>query len=136
MNSLMRLIKFQKKKIDEQRLFVSQVMERIERLQAEIVQLNNTLQYEQELASHTLEGTMMFPTYAKGVHLRKSKVRRYLQEVEAQLAQEQEKLRLQFAELKKFEILHASKVEQERQEREKKIISVQDDMNMIRHYRK
>lgn len=136
MNSLMRLIKFQKKKIDEQRLFVGQVMERVERLQAEIIQLNNTLQQEQELASHTLEGTMMFPTYAKGVNLRKSKVRRYLQEVETQLAQEQEKLRLQFAELKKFEILYDSKLEQERQEREKKMISAQDDMNMIRHYRK
>ncbi|MGI4850376.1 MAG: hypothetical protein ACRYGR_00295 [Janthinobacterium lividum] len=132
----MRLIKFQKKKIDEQRLFVGQVMERVERLQAEIIQLNNTLQQEQELASHTLEGTMMFPTYAKGVNLRKSKVRRYLQEVETQLAQEQEKLRLQFAELKKFEILYDSKLEQERQEREKKMISAQDDMNMIRHYRK
>ena len=136
MNSLMRLIKFQKKKIDEQRLFVGQVIERIERLEEEIVQLNKTLEYEQELASHSLEGTMMFPTYAKGVNLRKAKVLRYLQEVQTQLAQEQEKLQIQFTELKKFEILYETKREEERREREKKQVNAQDDMNMIRHYRK
>lgn len=136
MNSLMRLIKFQKKKIDEQRLFVVQVRERLERLQAEIVDINNTLGYEQELASHTLEGTMMFPTYAKGVNLRKAKVKRYLQEVQTQLAQEQEKLQLQFSELKKFEILFESKREHERLVKERKFIIDQDDMNIIRHYRK
>ena len=134
MKTLDRLIRYQKKKMDEQRLFVAQVTERVERLQAEIGQLDQNLKREGDLAMETIEGALTFPPYARGVSLRKKKVQRYLKEVQIQLEQEQKKLYVQFEELKRYEIIHEATIKAEQGSLEKKHQNTQDEINMSRYY--
>lgn len=138
MKTLRRLIRYHQKKIDEQRLFMAQVAEKENQLQKELDQIALTLQSESHFSSRNNALLLVYghTAYIQGLQSQKKKVERYLKEVSLRLEQENEKIRTQFSELKKYEILYEGEQASRQKAMDQKEQNMQDDLNLMRMHSK
>lgn len=99
-----RLMRITRQRIDQQRLFLSQIEGRLERVQGEIGRLQEHLAYEETISKESLEASIAFPPYAQKVKVTLDHLGRQQREITLQLAQEKEKMMTFFSDLKVYEV--------------------------------
>ncbi len=110
LKTLERLIRLHKTRIDEKRLFIAQIEDRLQRLQGEIQRYYDELAHESNLRDASLTAQVMYPDYERGIHYKILRAKRYQQEVEIQLEKEMQKLSEAYAELKVLEITRQKRI--------------------------
>lgn len=112
MKTLERLIRLHKTRVDEKRLFIAQIEDRLQRLQTEIQEYYDELSREGALRDGSLTAQLMYPDYERGIHYKILRAKRYYQEVEIQLEKERQKLSEAYAELKVLEITRQKRIDE------------------------
>lgn len=107
MNKLDRLIRLQKLKVDQQRLFLQPLQQRVKALDHEVAMVHQHIKNEQAIALQSIEGTMAYGQYVQGMYLRLEKIQKFLKEAKLKLAQELERLQDMAARQKAYEKIQA-----------------------------
>lgn len=125
MTKLNRLIRLQKLNVEQQRLILQPLKNRIDKLEEEITHLHNLVQYEQTIAKESIEGAMAYGAFVKGVYNRTEQIQKFLKEANLKLNQEMQKLQDLVARQKIYE-----KIDHEEKVREKKKTEQQYQIDM------
>jgi len=131
--TLKTLIKLSKQELDIRRNNLNIVLEKIDSLEDEIVQLDETLQKEQEISMESFEARHMFNNFAASVKMKKQNLQAAIRMLMQQSEEIEEEIKDFFMELKKYEILLDKKEKEIKQTIERKAQIEGDEISLVQY---
>ena len=129
MADLTGLIRVRKHDLEQKQKTVAELYRQVEELSSQKTELLETLDAEQEkLQDFGVEMLSYFGPYSDAVHERVEDIDDATKKLETRIEIAREDMRLAYAELKKIEITHERRLEEEREEVEKRESTTLDEI--------
>lgn len=136
MADLTGLIRVRKHDLEQKQKTVAELYRQVEELTSQKTELLETLDEEQEkLQDFGVEMLSYFGPYSDAVHERVEDIDQATAKLETRIEIAREDMRLAYAELKKIEITHERRLEEERDEEEKRETSTLDEIALSGYLR-
>lgn len=132
LKTLERLIRYQHTRVEQHRLALQPLKNRIEALEHEVSMIEQNIIGERQTALESIEGSMAFGHYVQTLNVRLEQVRKFLVEARLKLNQELEKLQDLAAQEKVYERVYKDKSYVKQSHTEKKAAQALEDSC---HYR-
>ncbi|MBI1327348.1 MAG: hypothetical protein GC136_06855 [Alphaproteobacteria bacterium] len=135
MAELEPLIRLRKHRVDEKQKILSNLFRDYERLEEEKQKLETSLEKEYQIAQESGEPETVnyYMRYAKDVRERIENIEKGQKLLNTRIALAQDEVREAFSEMKKVEIIHERREEEERKEILKKEADIQDEQTLQRY---
>ncbi len=134
---LATLVRVNEWTVDEKRRILGQRLRELDGLEASVKRLEAEVIAEQRAAAERPnEAGLLYGSYAEGVIHRRQQFKSAIASKEKEVAVAREHLNEAYRELKKYEVIHESRVRRERAEAERKDQLVLDELGIDNHRRK
>ena len=137
MANLKPLIKFRSFQVDEKRRVLAALFEEAVKLEEKRAKILDTIERETKAArvSGSFDMLRSLGTYVKGARLRLDKLADDIRRMDTRITIAQDDLRDHFTELKKIEILHGRRLEQEREKNERREAEIMSEIGITLYNR-
>lgn len=136
MKGIKTLIKLKKKELDEDARKKAVFEAQIVQLQASIDMLQAELEKEQHIAASQPDMTFMLISYTENNKQRQQHFQRGIESVQKQVQVLEDRIRVHFSELKKYEIALEQKIKKQLREEKLREDKVLNDMTVNKYARK
>jgi flagellar FliJ protein len=118
--SLSTLIKIHKRRLDDMRKELAILLDARDQTVKHLTNLEKEMQTEQKLASESEEGQFTYTSYLKRSIQTRERLRGILMDAEQKIRFQEERIRAEFAEQKKYEIMKDRKEREEQAEEDRR----------------
>jgi flagellar export protein FliJ len=136
MNGLDQLLRLQKWTLDEKRRQAADLVALIERLQGDIVKLDEEVAREIEIARTDLEASRHLPPYRDMMAKRRERLEQSVADITLELERVREEIAEAFGDIKKTEQTIQNRQERKRQAAARREQIATDEMGLEQHRRK
>lgn len=121
--------------LNEKRQKLAGLEQLVERMRADLQQLENDLVREQQAATDSLEGTIAFPAFIAAALERRRRLRQSIADLDRAIETAREEVHAAFLEVKKYELARDIQERKEEAERGRRERAVLDELGVNRYER-
>ncbi|TQV71895.1 flagellar FliJ family protein [Denitrobaculum tricleocarpae] len=130
MTALNSLVRVHQWELDEKRQKLADMERLLDKLQNDLMQIEQAYESEKKIATTSPEAAAAFPNYADAVKLRRKRIQDSMQVLSVSIEDAREEVRASFQELKKYQTAESNELRREKAKRAKREQQALDEVGL------